>query len=145
MYKRQVEADTLREVLEKVRIRLGEEQENHSIASGSTERLIEMMLDDIQHRYNEKLSLSDYARKYHLNSNYLTQVFSSRVGQSFTESLIGKRIEIAKELLKETDYSIVQIGEMVGYEDYFQFSKIFKKHTGNPPSAYRNCAKLTKN
>lgn len=138
-----VEADALCEVLVKVREHLGgEEGVEHS--GKSTEMILEIMLDDIQHRYSERLTLSDYAKQYHLNPNYLTQAFSGKVGESFTEKLIGKRIEIAKDLLRETEYNLMQIGEMVGYEDYFQFSKIFKKYVGMPPSEYRNCEKPTK-
>lgn len=45
----------------------------------------------------------------------------------FSEYLIGKRIQKAKELLLDDKLSIEEIAEKVGYNDYFYFLKAFKK------------------
>ena len=43
----------------------------------------------------------------------------------------------AKELLADETLSIDAIAEMVGYKDYFYFTKVFKKTEGISPSKYR--------
>ena len=43
----------------------------------------------------------------------------------------------AIELLGEPSLSLQEISEQVGYQSYQLFSKIFKRHTGETPSAYR--------
>ena len=55
----------------------------------------------------------------------------------FSEYLIGKRIQKAKELLLDDKLSIEEVAEKVGYNDYFYFLKSFKKNTGISPSKYR--------
>ena len=47
------------------------------------------------------------------------------------------RINKAKELLKDSGYSIQEIGSLVGYDNQLYFSRMFKKQTGCSPSQYR--------
>ena len=49
----------------------------------------------------------------------------------------SKRIQKAKELLRDESLSVEAIAEQVGYNDYFYFTKVFKKNTGISPSKYR--------
>ena len=56
---------------------------------------------------------------------------------SFSKYLTSKRIQKAKELLEDDRLSVEQIAEMVGYRDYFYFTKVFKKTEGVSPSSYR--------
>ena len=47
------------------------------------------------------------------------------------------RLKKAEEMIRESDASLMRISDAVGYRDYAQFSKIFKKYYGDSPSAYR--------
>lgn len=47
------------------------------------------------------------------------------------------RMNKARELLKDEDRSCKEVGMAVGYMDYVQFSKIFKKYVGTSPEIYR--------
>jgi len=47
------------------------------------------------------------------------------------------RMERAVELMHGFNYSIMQISELVGYENYFAFSTAFKRHHGVAPRDYR--------
>lgn len=58
-------------------------------------------------------------------------------GMSFTEYLIWFRLNKAKKLLKKGKTSCKEIGMSVGYTDYVQFTKIFKKYVGVSPETYR--------
>ncbi|GJM69096.1 hypothetical protein HMSSN036_13120 [Paenibacillus macerans] len=44
----------------------------------------------------------------------------------------------AKNILLNTEMSIKEIGEALGYHDMFYFSRVFKRITGHSPSGYRN-------
>ncbi|WP_455804951.1 helix-turn-helix transcriptional regulator, partial [Clostridium butyricum] len=48
------------------------------------------------------------------------------------------KIEKAKQLLENTDMSIINISMSLGYDESGYFSKVFKKVVGVTPSAYRN-------
>ncbi|MEG0497511.1 MAG: helix-turn-helix domain-containing protein, partial [Carnobacterium sp.] len=58
-------------------------------------------------------------------------------GDSPINYLIKIRLEQAKLLLDtETDMTIKEISKLIGYNDALYFSKLFKKHYGQPPSAF---------
>ena len=63
------------------------------------------------------------------------------MGLTFTEYLTQLRLNKAAEMLAETDYSIVQIADEVGYGDYCYFSKVFKKYKGISPTQFREQAR----
>ena len=47
------------------------------------------------------------------------------------------RMECAIELLHSSNYSILQISELVGYVNYFAFSTAFKRWHGVAPREYQ--------
>ena len=51
--------------------------------------------------------------------------------------ILSTRIRNAQILLETTDYNISNIASMVGYENAFYFSRLFKKEKGLSPAAYR--------
>ena len=59
------------------------------------------------------------------------------LGLSFSEYITARRMQKAKELLKDDSRSIEEIANAVGYHDYFYFTKVFKKTQGISPSKYR--------
>lgn len=99
--------------------------------------VIDLILNNIHTNYNKKQKLSDYAEKYFMNANYLSQLFKQKTGENFMSYLINIRIQKGIELLENSNESIGNIAQMVGYTDYAQFVKIFKKHTGKTPTEYR--------
>ncbi|MEG1633699.1 MAG: phosphoenolpyruvate hydrolase family protein [Oscillospiraceae bacterium] len=82
------------------------------------------------------LRLADLALIAHVSSSYLSTKFKQKTGSSFTDYLIKYRMEKAVEIMSESDKSLSEIAADVGYTDYPQFSKMFKKHLGTSPSKY---------
>ncbi len=103
---------------------------------------IRKVIEEINRHYNEEISLGSLAVEHNLSIGYLSSLIKRRLGVSFTEYITAKRIKDAKKLLLNEDYSIEAVAEMVGYKDYFYFTKVFKNNTGMSPSKYRkeeNC------
>ena len=48
-----------------------------------------------------------------------------------------KRIEKAKIYLKDTDYKVYEVADILGFENVTYFSRFFKKHTGISPKEYK--------
>lgn len=71
------------------------------------------------------------------NSRYVT-VFKNLMGKTPNEYVIELRLQFAKNLMDNTNLSIRQISENVGYSDQYFFSRLFKKHMGISPQSYRN-------
>ena len=90
--------------------------------------------------YNQDISLKKMAAAVGINPYYLSHLFRNEMGISFLEYLTSVRISIAKKLLEQTNFSILQICLEVGYQDPSHFAKIFKNMEGILPSAYRKKA-----
>lgn len=93
------------------------------------------------HFTEESLSLNQVAREVNISANYLSAVFSQEVGATFTEYVTGKRMELAKELLRTTDKRSGEVAVAVGYKDPHYFSFLFKKTQGCTPRDYRGGGK----
>ena len=101
--------------------------------------IIDSALRYIDNHYkDEDISLDSVAIASNISANYLSAMFSQKVGLSFVEYVTKKRIEKAKQLLRKTDKRSGEIAGEIGYKDPRYFSFVFKKKTGCTPSQYRS-------
>jgi two-component system response regulator YesN len=100
-------------------------------------RLVRAALDYIDEHYATDITLATIADKLEVNANYLSGLFKSETGFTFTHHLTHHRLKKAKELLRDTNLKIYQIGEQVGYSDQAYFSRLFKSSEGITPYDYR--------
>lgn len=101
---------------------------------------VQFMKDYIEENYSESITLTDAAALLYRSVPYLSTKFKKAVGYSFTEYLVRVRLEKAKEMIRKSNVSLKRISDAVGYSDYAQFSKIFKKYYHESPSDYRHNA-----
>jgi AraC-like DNA-binding protein len=112
----------------------------------SNERKIPMDFQKIRHfldiNYSRKITLDELAEKAHLASIYLSRKFKEYFGIAPIDYVITLRLNAATLYLQNPDLSIQEIAELVGYKDSFHFSKLFKRHMGISPQAFRNSSKI---
>ena len=101
------------------------------------ERTISGITRYLQEHLAEEMSLSVLAEEFHLNPQYISQLFKNEIGVNFLSYLTNIRMEKAKKLLLSTSLSIAEVAEQSGYGDYRVFTKVFKKNEGITPSQYR--------
>ena len=77
------------------------------------------------------------AAQFHMNPQYISQLFKNEIGVGFLSYLTNIRMDKAKKLLLSTALSIGEVAEKSGYHDYRVFTKVFKKSEGMTPSQYR--------
>ncbi len=99
--------------------------------------IITEIVSDIRHNYGSRLLLTPYAEKYHYSVEHLSRIFKESTGESFTAYVVGIKMQKAAELMDRGSVSLKEIACRVGYTDYYQFSKIFKKHIGLSPKEYK--------
>ena len=100
--------------------------------------IIENALKYIDQNYSdESISLNVVAKAINISANYLSAVFSQKMGISFVEYLTQKRMEKAKYLLRNTAKRSGEIAYEVGYKDPRYFSFVFKKTQQCTPRDYR--------
>lgn len=86
---------------------------------------------------SEDISLNSVAQAINISANYLSALFSQKMGVSFVEYLTQKRMTKAKQLLRQTGKRSGEIAYEVGYKDPRYFSFVFKKTQGCTPRSYR--------
>ena len=101
------------------------------------ERVIIGITRYLQEHLEEEVSLSVLAEEFHLNPQYISQLFKNEIGVGFLAYLTNIRMEKAKKLLLSTSFPIAEIAQKTGYGDYRVFTKVFKKAEGITPSQYR--------
>jgi YesN/AraC family two-component response regulator len=91
----------------------------------------------INNSYSEKLTLKRVAQVACLNETYFSSFFKKVTGFTFSNYLQRARVEKAKEMLVQTDFSTTRIAFLSGFNSYNYFDKTFKKLTKFTPSKYR--------
>ena len=99
----------------------------------------------IQDQIDANLSLTNISKSLDIHPSYLSREFSKHFNNlSFGEYTRKLRIEKAIELMRASPYSLTEIAYLTGFSDQSHFTRIFKKHTGENPSAYRKKFKKSK-
>jgi AraC-like DNA-binding protein len=91
----------------------------------------------ISENYNKDISCEILAEQFHFSTEYITKRLKQYCGQTPGQYLKQIRIARAKELLSNTDHTLMNITSEVGYHDPTVFYKAFKKETGMSPGGWR--------
>lgn len=103
----------------------------------TSSRLCATVRHYIDEHFKENISLDMLAQITHVSKYYMVHAFSEEYGISPINYMVSKRIEEAKHLLKNDDYTLALISRMLGFSSPSYFSQAFKKATGMTPNAYR--------
>lgn len=99
----------------------------------------------IHENYHKPLDLAMVSNHVSLNYAYFSNQFKKNIGKGFAEYLRDVRLDKARRLLAETDHKVVDITEMVGYENYKSFTRAFRDAMGMQPTEYRQQMRRTEN
>lgn len=92
----------------------------------------------IQEHMVDNITVSSIAGELHFNPQYLMRAFKSKTDMSIVEYITKARLDTAKKILKDTGLPIKTVANMVGYDDYAYFTRVFRKELGMSPSQYRS-------
>ncbi|SFK97507.1 Two-component response regulator, YesN/AraC family, consists of REC and AraC-type DNA-binding domains [Paenibacillus sp. 1_12] len=107
--------------------------------------LVPVLLQLIHNHFQGSISLQQFAADHHVSLGYLSRIFKSQTGHTFSEYITNYRISKAKELLTGGVERLQEISSLVGYEDPRHFSALFKRIVGETPITYakRHAGKTT--
>lgn len=91
--------------------------------------------------FKEALTLEHLAEEAHMNKYYLSHTFKREYGDSPINYMIAKRINESKYLLAETDLSMSQIAQLLGFSSPSYFSQVFRRTQSVSPLEYRQITK----
>ncbi|WP_145138728.1 helix-turn-helix domain-containing protein [Pseudomonas duriflava] len=95
------------------------------------------VIEAMNQRLADDFSLAHLAEHADLSEYHFSRMFKRATGLSPSQYFIRLRMSRARELLLETDRSIIDIGLEVGYSSPSHFSQVFRREVGVTPSAYR--------
>lgn len=99
--------------------------------------LVRKAMNYIELNIGKGVSLKNLAEELNVNASYLSTVFKKEIGQTVTEYINQRRVEMAILYLNTSSMQIQDIAFQVGICDVNYFSKVFKKITGMTPTKYR--------
>ncbi|MGF1910753.1 AraC family transcriptional regulator [Vibrio kasasachensis] len=88
--------------------------------------------------FNEKISLSHLAKHLFLSESSVRRLFSKHFNESFSQHLKKIRLNMACDMLVNTDLPVSIIFEKVGYENQANFNRQFKAYKRVTPNGYRS-------
>lgn len=107
-----------------------------SDTSGKSDALVTRITSFLESNCDRPLDTEQVRAEFGLNYHYLSTLFSQKSGISIFKYHERLRIQYAAQLLKTTQLNISEVGEKVGYESPYYFSRVFKKVMGESPSEY---------
>lgn len=109
---------------------------NHSLKNYSIP--VQNTIIYIESNLTGDLSLSVIAQHNSISPEYLSGLFKKETGQTITQYINTKRINMAKHLLKTTNLQIQTIAQHCGILDFHYFCRLFKNTVGKTPTQYRS-------
>lgn len=102
----------------------------------ATAKMLQVKLR-LDRSYDHSWTLAELAQEHGLSVPHLGSEFKRCFGRAPLDYLISQRLQHAKDLLGRSDLQIAEISQRIGYDNPFYFSRLFRKHTGHSPQAYR--------
>lgn len=106
---------------------LDDRKENRS------DKLVEQAKRYIGEHYTEKLTLTEIAEVLNISAGHLSITFKKFTGVTLSDYIADVKIEHAKSLIDTHQYLMYEISDMLGFDNPYYFSKVFKKVTGISP------------
>ncbi len=113
---------------------------NHTdrLKQPESEEIIVKILRYIEENY-KTASLSELSALLHYDVSALSREIKKQTGKNYTQLLQEKRLSQSCFLLKNTDMSVKQVAESIGYENLSFFFRLFKSEYGISPKKYKGC------
>lgn len=94
-------------------------------------------IDYINDNLNTRITVSSLAAYINISSSYLSRLFKQEVSMSVSEYIQHKKLEVAKNMLQYSEYSISEISTYLAYPSHSYFTEVFRKSTKMTPMSYR--------
>lgn len=107
-----------------------------SIGNTKADAMVKMVKKYIKNNAGDKLTLGLVAEKMGISQGYLSSIFKKQTGRNFSDYVSEVKIEKSKEYIATHQYMIYEVSDILGFDNAYYFSKVFKKVTGMTPREY---------
>ena len=106
-------------------------------AASALPPLVQAAIEDIRANYAGLYGVEELSAQLGVSKSHLVRVFSAEMGVGPGQYLTGVRLDAAKALLARRDYPLEVVATLCGFSGANYLCKVFKKHTGQTPAAFR--------
>ena len=115
---------------------------NHLTNTASTpkdpmQELVFRIMEYLDKNYATAVTCKELSDQFHFTADYLARKMKEYTGMTPWRYLQKVRVDNAKELLSNTDYTLSHIANSIGYSELSLFYKAFRKITGSAPGIWR--------
>ena len=111
-----------------------------SAGSRGSHRSADVLAYIHEHLGDWELSLENVSNVFQVSPRIISADIKNATGMSYMEYVKAERMNKACKLLVETEDSVMEIGNAIGYINISYFIRVFREFTGMTPSIYRNTA-----
>lgn len=86
----------------------------------------------------ERITIEDLADEFGVSASYLSRLFKQQTGVSVSAYIREQKIEVAKNLLRFSDYSMIDIANRLSFSSQSHFIQQFRESVGMTPKKYRD-------
>ena len=115
-------------LITQLRIQIREEEEDP---------LVKSVKNYLLERLDQRITLADVGMAVSFSPSHCQAVFRAKTGRSIIDTLLDMRMKKAKELISSGEFTLPDVAEKVGFDDYNYFSRQFRARCGTSPSCYR--------
>lgn len=101
-------------------------------------RHINICKEYIYSHIKERITIEDLADELGVSASYLSRLFKKETGDSVSAYIRSQKIEMAKNLLQYSDYSMIDIANRLSFSSQSHFIQQFRDATGMTPKKYRD-------
>lgn len=99
--------------------------------------IIERAQEYVIQNIDKRILLQDVADHINISPSYLSALFKKQYNQNFIDYVNMEKMKKACQLILEGKYRIYEISYMLGFENAYYFTKVFKRHIGLTPTEYQ--------
>lgn len=107
-------------------------------STATSNQLINEITAFVNRHYMSDITLTELADKFFLSKEHLSRMFKKETGVNLFSYIMKLKLEKGKLLLTETNLTLEEIAQKLGFSTGNYFSKVFKKNTGLSPRDYRS-------
>ena len=113
------------------------EDQYYRMGKGTHSETIQKAIQYILNNVEKQIRLQDVANFACISPGYLSTLFKREYNQNLIDFINQTKIDRACELLREKKLRINEISYILGYENAFYFSRVFRQYTGSTPSEFK--------
>ena len=98
---------------------------------------VRLMLDYIHRHETDVIRIEQLAEVCQRSASQAERLFNAEMGMPPYRYVLNRKLELAKQLLRETGMTVRDVAEYLSFGDEFYFSSLFRRKVGISPSEYR--------